>query len=126
MAAEGSRGAAGASSSPFFARPALQKRLDGCRLPPLHSSCPVCTCALQAAAQQGDTAAPPADEEVDLHFVAFVCVAGALYELDGRKAGPINHGPCAPERLLEETARVVRANFIERSNSIQARACSQD
>lgn len=47
---------------------------------------------LQEAAQQGVTAAPSADEEVDLHFIAFVHRDGCLYELDGRKAGPINHG----------------------------------
>jgi len=39
---------------------------------------------MQEAAQQGATAAPSADEEVDLHFAAFVCCDGALYELDGR------------------------------------------
>ncbi len=50
-------------------------------------------CAPQEAAQQGATAAPAADEEVDLHFIAFVQREGSLYELDGRKAGPINHGP---------------------------------
>lgn len=38
----------------------------------------------QEAAQQGDTAAPSAEEEVDLHFAAFLCRDGALYELDGR------------------------------------------
>ena len=35
------------------------------------------------------------------------------------KASPINHGPCSPDRLLEEAARVVKTNFIERANSIQ-------
>ncbi len=44
-----------------------------------------CFPLLQAAAQQGQTAAPNAEEEVDLHFVAFVCRDGSLYELDGRK-----------------------------------------
>ena len=36
-----------------------------------------------------------------------------------RKACPINHGPCSPDRLLETAAGVVRTNFIERANSIQ-------
>jgi hypothetical protein len=31
--------------------------------------------------------------KVDLHFVAFVNVEGDLYELDGRKDGPLNLGP---------------------------------
>lgn len=39
---------------------------------------------VQAAAQQGATAAPAAEEEVNLHFAAFVAADGALYELDGR------------------------------------------
>ncbi|KAL4858837.1 Ubiquitin carboxyl-terminal hydrolase isozyme L3 [Chlorella vulgaris] len=73
----------------------------------------------QAAAQQGATLAPAAEEEVNLHFAAFVAADGALYELDGRKAGPINHGPCREGQLLEATAQVVREKFIERANSIQ-------
>ena len=36
-----------------------------------------------------------------------------------RKACPINHGPCSPDRLLETAAGVVPTNFIERANSIQ-------
>jgi ubiquitin carboxyl-terminal hydrolase L3 len=31
--------------------------------------------------------------EVNAHFVALSHVDGSLYELDGRKAFPINHGP---------------------------------
>ncbi|EFN55337.1 hypothetical protein CHLNCDRAFT_35608 [Chlorella variabilis] len=73
----------------------------------------------EAAAQQGDTAAPSADEEVNLHFAAFVCREGAIYELECRKASPINHGPCAGEELLEAAARVVREKFVERADSIQ-------
>ena len=38
--------------------------------------------------------------------------AGQLYELDGRKSRPVCHGPCAPEALLAESARVVKG-FIE-------------
>ncbi|KAJ5567139.1 Peptidase C12 ubiquitin carboxyl-terminal hydrolase 1 [Penicillium sp. DV-2018c] len=45
------------------------------------------------AARLGDTAAPEAEENVDLHFVAFVKgVDGRLWELDGRRKGPIERG----------------------------------
>ncbi|KAL4428290.1 hypothetical protein ABPG75_002379 [Micractinium tetrahymenae] len=69
----------------------------------------------ESAARQGATVAPPPDEDVNLHFAAFVCRDGALYELDGRKAAPINHGPCPPDQLLERTAVVVRRNFMDRA-----------
>lgn len=35
-------------------------------------------CVLQAAGQQGDTAPPPPEQDVDLHFIAFVEHAGGL------------------------------------------------
>lgn len=38
---------------------------------------------------------------VNNHFVAFVHKDGFLYELDGRKDFPINHGSTTPEHLLE-------------------------
>jgi ubiquitin carboxyl-terminal hydrolase L3 len=75
---------------------------------------------LQAAAQQGATA-PPAEEEalnIDLHYVALVCQGGTLWELDGRKSQPINHGPTVPERLLQDAVEVVRREFVERTESI--------
>lgn len=72
--------------------------------------------AHQCAAQEGDTAPPGADENVLLHFVALVHRAGCLYELDGRKKRPINHGPTSPDRLLQDAAVVVR-KFVELSNS---------
>ncbi|KAJ3412834.1 Ubiquitin carboxyl-terminal hydrolase isozyme L3 [Chytridiales sp. JEL 0842] len=63
------------------------------------------------SSQQGQTAAPERGEEVDLHFVAFVKVDGALYEMDGRKPFPINHGEC--EDLLLGAAKVIQG-FIDR------------
>ncbi|KAF2162553.1 hypothetical protein M409DRAFT_27175 [Zasmidium cellare ATCC 36951] len=49
--------------------------------------------AHQAAAQTGDSAAPSADESVDLHYVCFVKSAkGDLWEMDGRRKGPLNRG----------------------------------
>jgi ubiquitin carboxyl-terminal hydrolase L3 len=54
--------------------------------------------AHQTAAQKGDTTAPAAEANVDLHFVAFVKDKnGDLVELDGRRRGPLNRGKLGPE-----------------------------
>ncbi|KAJ3104165.1 ATP-binding cassette sub- A member 1 [Phlyctochytrium bullatum] len=45
------------------------------------------------SSHEGQTAAPDPADEVDLHFVALVKVDGEIYELDGNKPFPINHGP---------------------------------
>ncbi|KAL4874127.1 hypothetical protein BDV12DRAFT_2562 [Aspergillus spectabilis] len=45
------------------------------------------------AARLGDTKAPGAEDDVDLHFVAFVKGDdGRLWELDGRRRGPLERG----------------------------------
>ncbi|RHZ71123.1 hypothetical protein CDV55_101294 [Aspergillus turcosus] len=58
------------------------------------------------AARLGDTAAPRAEENVDLHFVAFVKGSdGRLWELDGRRKGPLERGRLADdEDALSEKA----------------------
>lgn len=58
------------------------------------------------AAAQGDTAAPPAEDEVNLHFVAFVKSSqGNLWELDGGRKGPLNRGKLRDdEDVLSTTA----------------------
>ncbi|KAJ5102759.1 Ubiquitin carboxyl-terminal hydrolase isozyme L3 [Penicillium argentinense] len=58
------------------------------------------------AAKLGDTAAPGAEDSVDLHFVAFVKGDdGTLWELDGRRKGPLARGKLGPdEDALSETA----------------------
>eukprot|EP00197_Chlamydomonas_leiostraca_P006148 CAMPEP_0202860686 /NCGR_PEP_ID=MMETSP1391-20130828/2315_1 /ASSEMBLY_ACC=CAM_ASM_000867 /TAXON_ID=1034604 /ORGANISM="Chlamydomonas leiostraca, Strain SAG 11-49" /LENGTH=242 /DNA_ID=CAMNT_0049539909 /DNA_START=41 /DNA_END=769 /DNA_ORIENTATION=+ len=70
--------------------------------------------AHQAAAAVGDTAPPSEDEEVALHFVAFVHQGGHLWQLDGRRAGPVYHGSTSADTLLEDAAGVV-AQFVARA-----------
>jgi ubiquitin carboxyl-terminal hydrolase L3 len=44
----------------------------------------------------------------NLHFIALVEKDGKLWELDGRKEFPIDHGPSSPDSLLEDAIRVVQ------------------
>ena len=49
--------------------------------------------AHQSAASQGQSNAPDAADDIDLHFVCFVKDAkNHLWEMDGRRKGPLNRG----------------------------------
>lgn len=54
-----------------------------------------------SAATEGQSSVPDLEESVTTHFIAFTHVDGSLYELDGRKDTPINHGPTTGDTLLE-------------------------
>ncbi|KAG6005419.1 hypothetical protein E4U21_000199 [Claviceps maximensis] len=59
------------------------------------------------AASQGDTSVPDAQDDVDLHYVCFVKGGdGALWELDGRRKGPIRRGE------LEESEDMLSAKAL--------------
>ena len=62
--------------------------------------------AHQTAASKGDSAAPNANEAVDLHYVCFVKSSeNNLWEMDGRRKGPLNRGKLgADEDVLSEKA----------------------
>lgn len=60
----------------------------------LLEGCEELASAHATGAQEGQTQAPSLEKQVNLHFVCFVEVDHHLYELDGRKAFPINHGRC--------------------------------
>lgn len=64
-------------------------------------------------AREGQTAAPSLEESVDYHFVAFVEKDGTLYDLDGRKPGPLNCGKTTKETFLKDAAKLCRS-YMER------------
>ncbi|PON64586.1 Peptidase C12, ubiquitin carboxyl-terminal hydrolase [Parasponia andersonii] len=70
-------------------------------------------------------ALPPkrASDNVDAHFICFTCVdgaylAGILYELDGRKMGPISHGASSPSTLLQDAAKVIQGMIQKNPESL--------
>lgn len=63
------------------------------------------------SSEQNATTRGCLDDNLITHFVALVEVNGKLYELDGRKEGPICHGPC--QNLLKDGCAVVK-KFMER------------
>ncbi|KAF2315081.1 hypothetical protein GH714_038124 [Hevea brasiliensis] len=67
--------------------------------------------AHSVAATAGDT---EASDNVDTHFICFACVEGELFELDGRKSGPISHGASSPSNLMQDAAKVIR-NMIQKN-----------
>ncbi|KAK7208602.1 ubiquitin carboxyl-terminal hydrolase [Myxozyma melibiosi] len=72
-----------------------------------------------AVASDGETAAPAAEDDTNLHFVAFVKTQdGVLYELDGRRKGPIERARLAEdEDVLSEKATGFVKLFMEREAS---------
>ena len=61
-----------------------------------------------SAAAKGDTVAPAAEENIDLHYVAFVkSEQNNLWELDGRRKGPLNRGK------LEKDADILSEKALE-------------
>uniref|UniRef100_A0A0G4HGH7 Ubiquitin carboxyl-terminal hydrolase n=1 Tax=Chromera velia CCMP2878 TaxID=1169474 RepID=A0A0G4HGH7_9ALVE len=66
--------------------------------------------AHSAAEQAGETQSA---EDVNTHFIAFVECEGHLYEMDGRKKFPINHGPTTEATVLQDALKVVKG-FMER------------
>lgn len=73
--------------------------------------------AHREAASLGDTPAPAAGDDIDLHYVCFVKGSdGALWELDGRRKGPIRRGKLdADEDVLSPMGLGIGAlRFLER------------
>jgi ubiquitin carboxyl-terminal hydrolase L3 len=76
--------------------------------------------AHSTAAAKGDTSAPNAEANVDLHFVAFVKDRkGDLWELDGRRKGPINRGHLGEEDdvLSEKGQELGVQSFLKREEA---------
>lgn len=69
-------------------------------------------------AHLGDTQAPAADAHVEHHYVCLTKRDGHLYELDGRRKGPIDLGPLADdEDLFCPQALKVVQEFMDRETT---------
>ncbi len=53
------------------------------------------------------------DLKIDKHFVSFIPFNGDLYEMDGQKDFPINHGKTSRETFLEDACEIAR-KFMNR------------
>lgn len=68
--------------------------------------------AHQSSAAEGQTAPP--ERQVATHFIAFIIKDGNLYEMDGRKKSPVNHGKSTEKTLLADAAKVMK-DFMKRN-----------
>jgi len=61
---------------------------------------------------------------VPYHFVAFIQKEGNLYELDGRKEFPINHGGSSAETFLQDAAKVCQEYMSRNPNNVNFTICA--
>jgi len=66
-----------------------------------------------ASDEVAQTARPAREDKVAAHFIAFVPVNDTLYELDGRKLFPINHGKTTEKSFLKDTTVIVKQKFMK-------------
>jgi ubiquitin carboxyl-terminal hydrolase L3 len=80
--------------------------------------------AHSAFAAAGQTTAPSAEADTDMHFVALVRDRSGerLLELDGRKEGPIDHGSTSADTFLEDACALVREKFAQRGQYLTVMA----
>ena len=70
-----------------------------------------------SAASKGDSAPPPAEASVDLHYVCFVASEqGNLWEMDGRRRGPLLRGKLEEDEdmLSPHALELGVRNFLKR------------
>jgi len=81
---------------------------------------PTLEAAHAGAAAKGDTEAPEAEANIDLHFVAFVKDKdGNLWEMDGSRQGPLKRGLLGPEDdvLSEKGQELGVKSFLRREEA---------
>ncbi|KAG0005086.1 Ubiquitin carboxyl-terminal hydrolase isozyme L3, partial [Modicella reniformis] len=64
-------------------------------------------------ASTGQTETPNLQDEVNLHFVCLIERDGSLYELDGNKKTPINHGTTTKDTFLIDAIKIAQV-FMSR------------
>jgi len=72
----------------------------------------------ESSAQEGQTAAPDLSTDVFYHFMALVHKDGKLYELDGRKRGPVDHGATSSDSFVRDASKVCRSFMDKNPNCL--------
>lgn len=67
----------------------------------------------KVAAAEGQSDQIAEGDDCNFHFICFTPVDGHLYELDGRKKYPINHGETTDSTFLVDSCRCIR-EFMDR------------
>lgn len=93
--------------------------LDAASRGKLFKECDGIINAHKELALEGQTNTPSSDEAVDHHFIAFVNKHGVLYELDGIKAFPINHGATTADSLLEDSIKICKEFMARDPNEVK-------
>lgn len=75
-------------------------------------TCETIASAHETASVEGQTEAPAASDSVEYHFISIIHYDNVIYEMDGRKGGPINHGPTTKSTFLKDSIHVIR-KFID-------------
>ena len=65
-----------------------------------------------------------AEENVTLHFIAFVESGGELFQLDGSQDGPISHGPVVGEDIMDEGIKAVQSVIKQIGDDVQVSVCA--
>jgi hypothetical protein len=69
----------------------------------------------EAAAQEGQTDAAE-HSDVNAHFICITSCDGQLFELDGRKGIPINHGPTTPGVCARRHALAIEFSMLHKTH----------
>ena len=54
---------------------------------------------------------PESKKKAAHHYVAYVVIQGNLYQIDGLKPVPINHGPCTDQSFPEKVVQIIQARI---------------
>lgn len=71
-------------------------------------NCDTIASAHESSSNEGQTEAPAASESVEYHFISIINHKNHVYEMDGRKKGPIRHQATSQDRFVMDAIELVK------------------